>query len=259
MITIKKAEEIAAIKTGGKILAEILSELVKAAKIGIKTIELDELAEKLILARGGVPAFKNYKEGVNEIPFPGTICASVNNELVHGAPGNYQLQNGDILSIDIGMKYPATGTGYFTDMAVTIPIGKISAATRKLIKVTEKSLAIGISQIKEGNYISDIGSAIQKYVEAEGFSIVRQLVGHGVGYAVHEDPRIPNYFDAKQKPVRLEAGMVLAIEPMVNVGKPAVIFSPNSWAVFTADGQLCAHFEHTVAVTKGGVEILTKI
>lgn len=259
MATIKKPEEIAVIAQGGKILAEVLEEVIKAAKIGVTTLELDALAEKLIIERGGVPSFKNYKELVDEVPFPGTICASVNNELVHGAPGSYKLQNGDILSIDIGMKYPASGRGYFTDLTKTIPIGRISALAKKVIKVTEKSLQIGISQIKDGAALSDIGLAIQKYVEGQGFSVVRQLVGHGVGYAVHEDPRVPNFYDERYKDFKLKAGMVLAIEPMVNVGNPNVIFSPNSWAVFTADGKLCAHFEHTVVVTKTGAEIVTKI
>ncbi len=256
MVTLKKPNEIKTLREGGKILAEILVELVKQSRPGIKTIELDQLAEKLILDKGGIPSFKNYKDGPEEIPFPGSICASVNNQLVHTPPSNYILQNGDIFSIDIGMRYPALD-GYFTDLAVTIPIGKISALARKLLKVTEKSLTLGIAQIKEGNNLSDISRAIQKYVESQGFAVVRQLVGHGVGYQVHEEPRIPNYFDPKQKDLKLKAGMVLAIEPMVNIGDSRVIFSPNSWEVVTADGSLCAHFEHTVAVTKDGAEVLT--
>ena len=259
MITKKSPNEIEVLRVGGKILAEILAELIRQAKPGVKTIELDELAEKLIIEKGGVPSFKNYKSYPDEVPFPSTICASVNNQLVHSPPGDYKLQNGDILSIDIGMKYPAFGVGYFTDLAATIPIGKIPALTRKLLKVTEKSLALGISQIKAGNHLFDISKTIQKYVESQGFSVVRQLVGHGVGYQVHEEPRIPNFFDPKQKDIKLESGMVLAIEPMVNIGAPAVIFSPTSWAVVTADGSLCAHFEHTVVVTEDGYEIITKL
>jgi len=258
MITRKSPNEIEVLRTGGKILAEILAELVRQAKPGVKTILLDELAEKLIIEKGGVPSFKNYRSDPDEIPFPGTICASINNQLVHTPPGVYELQNGDIFTIDIGMKYPAKD-GYFTDMATTIPIGRIPALTRKLLKVTEKSLALGISQIRAGNHLSDISKTIQKYVEAQGFSVVRQLVGHGVGYKVHEEPRIPNYFDSKYKDIRLESGMVLAIEPMVNIGAPEIIFSPNSWAVVTADGSLCAHFEHTVVVTENGHDIITKI
>jgi methionyl aminopeptidase len=258
MVTIKKPKEIEILKTGGKILADVLSELVTKAKPGIKTIELDKLAEKLITQKGGIPSFKNYKSLPKELPFPTSICASVNNQLVHTPASNQQLKNGDILSIDIGMKYPAKGKGYFTDMAVTISIGKVSALTRKLIKVTKKALAIGISQIKPGNKISDISRAIQTYVEAEGFSVVRQLVGHGVGYEVHEEPRIPNYIDPKQKNPILKEGMILALEPMVNVGESAVKSLSDGWTVVTADNKLCAHFEHTVAVTKTGSEILTK-
>jgi len=257
MATIKKPEEIKIIRAGGRILAAVLRELVAAAKPGVKTIELDELAERLILDRGGVPAFKNYCGGDDEPPFPTTICSSVNEQLVHTPAGDYVLKNGDILSIDIGMKYPAQGRGYFTDMATTIPIGEVSAVAKKVMKVTRQALALGLAQVKAGNYISDIGKAIQPYVEAQGFSVVRQLVGHGVGYAVHEEPRIPNYFDPKMKAVKMEAGMVLAVEPMVNVGHHAIKTGADGWTVTTADEKLCAHYEHTVTVTKDGCEILT--
>jgi len=258
MVTIKKPKEIEVLRQGGKILAGVLAELVKKAEPGLRTTELDKLAEKLIKQKGGVPSFKNYQGRGEAIPYPATICASVNNQLVHTPPSNYELKNGDILSIDLGMKYPAEGKGYFTDMATTIAIGKISPLARKLLKVTQKSLLEGIAQIKEGNNLSDISRAIQKYAESQGFSVVRQLVGHGVGYEVHEEPRIPNYVDSKYKDVKLKAGMVLAIEPMVNVGEAAVKSLNDGWTVVTADGKLCAHFEHTVVVTKDGVEILTK-
>ncbi len=190
-------------------------------------------------------------------PFPTTICASVNHQLVHTPAGSYVLKNGDILSIDIGMKYPAAGRGYFTDMATTIPIGEVSALAKKVMKVTRQALTLGLAQVKAGNHISDIGKAIQPYVEAQGFSVVRQLVGHGVGYEVHEEPRIPNFYDSRMKDVEMKAGMVLAIEPMVNVGHYAIKTGDDGWTVTTADEKLCAHFEHTVAVTKDGCEILT--
>jgi len=259
MVTIKTPEEINIIRQGGKILAEILAELVRQAMPGVKTIELDKLAEELMIKKGGVPAFKNYRDNESDDPFPTTICASVNNQLVHGRADEYELKEGDILSIDIGIKYPGQDAGYFTDMAVTIPIGRVPEITQKLLLITEQSLYLGIKQVKAGNRLSDISKAIQKKVEDNGFSVVRQLVGHGVGYQVHEDPKIPNYYDERNKDLILKEGMVLAIEPMVNVGKPEVITGDDGWTVITVDGSLCAHFEHTVAVTKDGAEILTQI
>ncbi|MAF14333.1 MAG: type I methionyl aminopeptidase [Parcubacteria group bacterium] len=256
MNTIKKPEEVQTIRQGGKILANILAQLVDKAKPGVRTIELDELAEKLILESGGIPAFKHYHDKPEDTPYPCTICASVNHQLVHTPASNYELKEGDILSIDIGMKYPKEG-GLFTDMAVTIPIGKIPESTQKLLDVTRESLVKGIAQVKPGNYISDISKAVQNYVEPFGFSIVRQLVGHGVGYQVHEEPRVPNYFNSKQPVVELKEGMVIAIEPMVNVGDPAVKTDSDGLTIVPVDGRLCAHFEHTVAVTKDGFQILT--
>lgn len=253
----KKPEEVRMIREGGKILAAILKQLVVAAKAGLTTAELDRLAEHLIIGAGGVPAFKHYTSDPSEPPFPTTICASVNDQLVHTPASDYVLKDGDILSIDIGMRYPGTGRGFYTDMAITIPIGKISALNRKLLKVTKESLELGIKQVKPGNYVSDISRAVQSYVEANGYSVVRQLVGHGVGYEVHEEPRIPNYIDSRQPKVELVEGMVIAIEPMVNIGGPAIKTLEDGWTIVTADGSLCAHFEHTVAVTKTGVEILT--
>ena len=259
MVTIKTTQEIAIIKEGGQILAQILAELLAMAKPGVATIEIDRRAEKLIAERGGLPAFKNYQGDPKESPFPTTICASVNTQLVHTPASQYKLQSGDILTIDIGMKYPAEGVGYYTDMATTIAIGEVPDSIKKLLKVTEQSLNVGINQIKEGNHISDISKAIQKYVESNDFSVVRQLVGHGVSYQVHEDPRIPNFYNSRSKDTELKAGMVLAIEPMVNVGDPAVRSLDDGWTIVTADGKLCAHFEHTVAVTKDGYEILTQL
>ena len=259
MITIKKPEEIKTLRQGGRILAIVLQTLVETAKAGITTKELDDLAEELIIKAGGVPAFKNYCGGEDEPPFPSTICSSVNHQLVHTPAGDYVLKNGDILSIDIGMKYPGIGKGFYTDMATTIPIGEVTAVAKKVMKVTKHALSLALAQVKDGNHISDIGKSIQPYVEGQGFSVVRQLVGHGVGYAVHEDPRIPNYYDPKMKEVEMKAGMGLAIEPMVNVGHYAIKTGDDGWTVTTADEKLCAHFEHTVAVTKDGCEILTQV
>lgn len=257
MITVKTTEEIEIIRQGGKLLAQALDKVLAAAKPGVTTRELDELAEKLIIESGGVPAFKHYKEG-DEPPFPSTICASVNQQLVHTPASDYQLQDGDLLTVDIGMKYPAQGKGFFTDMARTIGIGKISPEAQKLIDVTRDSLEKGLAQVKAGNTVKDISKAVQDYIESHGFAVVRQLVGHGVGYAVHEEPRVPNFVDPRHTKVELKTGMVLAIEPMVNAGSFEVTTSDDGWTVETLDGSLSAHFEDTVAVTEKGVSILTR-
>jgi methionyl aminopeptidase len=256
MITYKTPQEVKTIGQGGKLLAAILLKLKEASRPGITTYEIDLLAEELILQAGGIPAFKNYQEK-GMPPFPTTICTSVNEQLVHTPAGNYKLKEGDILSIDIGMKYPE-GKGLFTDMAITFPIGQVPLEVNHLIKATKDALDLGINQVMPGNYISDISKAVQTYVEKEGFNVVRQLVGHGVGYQVHEEPRVPNYIDKNQPKVELKEGMVLAIEPMVNVGDPEIKTLDDGWTIVTGDGKLCAHFEHTVAVTKDGVEVLTK-
>ncbi|OGY46744.1 MAG: type I methionyl aminopeptidase [Candidatus Buchananbacteria bacterium RIFCSPLOWO2_01_FULL_46_12] len=257
MITIKKPEEIAVIAQGGKILAEVLSAVAKKAVPGVKTIELDQLAEQLIIQHGGIPSFKNYRSRHDDPAFPTTLCTSVNEQLVHVPASDYVLKKGDMLNIDIGMKYPAEG-GFFTDMAITVPVGPISALAKKLIKVTRRSLELGIAQVKPGNFISDIARAIQTYVESQGFSVVRQLVGHGVGYQVHEEPMIPNYVDNRQKKVELQPGMVIAIEPMVSAGDYAIKTLEDQWSVVMADGSLGAHFEHTIVVTPDGHKVLTQ-
>ncbi len=259
MSMIKKSEEIKVIRAGGKILAAILGQLVNEAKPGVKTIDLDQLAEKLILEKGGVPSFKNYRDHKDDPPFPTTICASVNDQLVHTPASDYVLKSGDILSIDIGMKYPDSDPGFYTDMAVTVPIGNISPLAQKLINVTTESFFVGLKKVKAGNHLPDVSRAIQAYVERHDFSVVRSLVGHGVGYQVHEEPRVPNYFDPKQPNLVLQAGMVLAIEPMVNVGGYEIKTLDDGWTIATSDGKLCAHYEHTVVVTKTGCEILTAI
>jgi len=256
MITIKKEEEIKIIREGGKILAEVLAEVIKKAKPGVRTIELDQLAEELIIKKGGIPSFKNYRNSIHEPAFPTTLCTSVNEQLVHVPASDYVLKNGDMLNIDIGMKYPASD-GFFTDMAATIPIGRVSQLARKLMKATRISLERGIAQVKPGNYISDISRAVQAYAESQGFSVVRDLVGHGVGYKVHEEPRIPNYVDKSQPAIKLKEGMVLAIEPMISAGNYPIKVLEDEWSIIMADGSLGAHFEHTVVVTKSGCEILT--
>jgi methionyl aminopeptidase len=219
---------------------------------GISTWELNEFAEAAIVAVGGRPAFK----GVGDDPanlFPAGLCTSVNDVVVHGIPSKKEiLRDGDIIGLDIGMEY----RGRYTDTAITVPVGKVSPEVQNLLDVAEHALAAGIAQAVAGNTTGDIGSAIQQYVERHGFSVVRDLVGHGVGYTVHEDPQVPNYGRAGSG-TKLVAGMVLAIEPMVNAGKYAVSFDEDGWTILTADGSKSAHFEHTIVVGKRKVEILT--
>jgi methionyl aminopeptidase len=257
-ITIKTEEEIKIMREGGKILATILRKLKEAVQPGISTGELNELAEKLIYENGGEPSFKGYRSSPEDRPFPTTLCTSINEEVVHApALPSRVLREGDIICLDLGLKYPADETGLFTDAAITVPVGKISQEAENLIKVTKQALTIGIAQVRPGNFIHHIGRAIQKYVEGQGFSVVRDLVGHGVGHKVHESPRVPNFFDPKFGSVKLVEGMTICIEPMVCVGSWQVKTLPDGWTVVTADGKLAAHFEHTVAVTKSGYEILT--
>ncbi|KKR48462.1 MAG: Methionine aminopeptidase [Candidatus Magasanikbacteria bacterium GW2011_GWC2_40_17] len=255
-IAIKSPEEIEKIKEGGCLLGNILRDLGKMVKPGISTADLEKKAEELILKVGGRPAFKYYHER-GEIPFPTILCTSVNDEVVHvpSVPGKI-LQNGDIIGIDIGMEYPAVN-GFFTDTAITVAVGKISKDVAKLMEVTRKALFIGIKEVKPGSKISEIGKAIEHYVSRFGFGIVRDLVGHGVGYAVHEEPRIPNYYDRALDKIEIKEGMVLAIEPMINLGSWKVKEGDDGFAIKTADGSFSAHFEHTVVVTKNGCEIVT--
>lgn len=255
MIIIKTPEEILIMKKCGKILANVLDTVSKNVSPGISTKELDLLAEKLIKEAGGSPAFLNYTiEGEEDNPYPGTLCTSVNSEVVHGIPSkNMILKKGDIIGLDIGMYY----NGLCTDTAKTVPVGKISEDNIILLDVTKKALAKGIAKVKSGGKIGDIGAVIQQYVEGEGFSIVKQLVGHGVGKDIHEEPRIPNYGTAGTG-IKLEEGMTIAIEPMVNVGEDLVQTEEDGWTVITADKSLSAHFEHTVVVTRKGCTILTE-
>lgn len=254
MIIIKSEKEIATMREGGKILAFVMEQLGREVAVGKNTFAIDALAEKLILEAGGTPIFKGYgKESGN--PFPATICASINDEIVHGIPSKTRiLRDGDIFKIDIGMRYK----GMVTDMARTFAVGKISIEAQKIVDVTRECLNVGIEKIKAGQPLSDYSIAVQQYVEAQGFSVVRDLVGHGVGKQLHEDPHIPNY-KSNEREIILKEGMTLALEPMINVGTYRIKLKPDNWTYATVDGKLSAHFEDTVVVTKDGAEILTRI
>ncbi|PFG02695.1 type I methionyl aminopeptidase [Bacillus sp. es.036] len=247
MIICKTPRELDIMREAGRIVALTHQELQKHIKPGVTTKELDTIADRFIRQLDAIPSFKGYNG------FTGSICASVNEELVHGIPGDRVLAEGDIISIDIGAKY----NGYHGDSAWTYPVGTISEQDERLLKVTEESLYKGLDEAKAGRRLSDISHAIQAYAEAEGFSIVREYVGHGVGQDLHEDPQIPHYGPPGKGP-RLKQGMVLAVEPMVNMGSRYVRTLSDNWTVVTTDGKNCAHFEHTIAVTEEGYEILTK-
>lgn len=264
MALIKTRQEINQILQGGKIIGGILEELSKMVKPGISTAFIDAAAERLIVAAGGKPAFKNYKNHPHDNPFPSTICASLNDEIVHGiAREDVVLKEGDVFKIDIGMEWPVgnkNSSGYFTDTALTVVVGrKISKETQKLLEVTAGALEVGIKAAKPGNTVADIGRAIQSYVESQGtYGIVRDLVGHGVGHAVHEDPMIPNYYDRKMEKIVLKPGMVIAIEPMISLGDWQVESGADGWTIVMSDGSNCAHFEHTVVITDKGNKVATR-
>ena len=247
MIVCRSAAELERMREAGRLVGEVLTELAALVKPGVTTAELDDAAERRILAAGAVPAFKGYHG------YPATICASINDEVIHGIPsGRRVLKAGDVISIDVG----ASLDGYYGDSAVTLPVGPVSEDAATLLRVTDEALYKAIERVRPGNRVSDIGHAVQQHVEAFGFSVVREFVGHGIGQQMHEEPQIPNYGDPGRGP-RLTEGMVLAIEPMVNAGKPAVKVLADGWTAVTKDGSLSAHFEHTVAVTAGEPWILT--
>ncbi|OGF64098.1 type I methionyl aminopeptidase [Candidatus Giovannonibacteria bacterium RIFCSPHIGHO2_01_FULL_45_24] len=248
---IKNQKELKILREGGKKLAAILNEIAHHAVAGVSARELDALAEKLILKAGGKPSFKGYRTDNVLTSYPASLCVSINDEVVHGLPTDKVLKNGDVVGLDIGMWYK----GLCTDTALTVLVG---SGTNKLIEATKKSLEIGIAQISAGAHVGDIGFAIQNFLEKENFGVVRELVGHGVGRAVHEDPEIPN-FGKKGTGAELVEGMVIALEPMATDGSPKVKISPDCWTWVTRDGSRAAHFEHTVAVTKDGAEILTQL
>ena len=248
MIMRKRAEELEKMRRAGRVVGETLQILQAAVEPGVTTQELDEIAEREIRARGAVPSFKGYRG------FPATICTSINSEIVHGIPGQRALKAGDLIKLDCG----AIVEGYHGDSAVTVPVGEVSQEALKLIETTDRSLQAGIAEAKAGNRIHDIGAAVQTTAEGAGFSVVREYVGHGIGRALHEDPPVPNY----GKPgtgLKLEPGLVIAIEPMVNVGTFETRLLPDGWTVVTADGALSAHFEHTIAITENGPEVLTAV
>lgn len=246
MISIKSQEEIAVMEEGGKILAQIVKELVKKIRPGVSTRELERVAEALVLKSGGQCSFKGYED------YPACLCVSVNQEIVHAVPSERILKEGDIVSLDLGLLY----RGYHTDMAVTLALGKISPKVKKLVDVTREALRIGIRQVRPGNTFGDISDAIQRYVEGQGFNVIRDLCGHGIGQQLHEDPQILNY-GQKGSGEEIKEGMTFCIEPMVAVGEGKIKKSKDGHAYETADGSLSAHFEHTVLATKNGVKVLT--
>jgi len=245
-IIIKSPREIAIMREAGRVVAAVIEALTKAVVPGITTRELDEVAGKELKKHGAVSAFKGYHG------FPALICTSINEEVVHGIPGNRMLKTGDIISLDVG----AILDGFYGDAAVTLPVGKISAEAQRLIETTEGALQTGIAAARSGARLGDISAAIQSYVESKNFSVVREYVGHGVGRDLHEDPQIPNFGIAGEGPL-LKKGMTLALEPMVNAGDWRTKVADNRWTVSTIDGRLSAHFEHTIAITDGSAEILT--
>jgi methionyl aminopeptidase len=250
VIQLKSARELDLMAQGGKILAATIETLRSAVRPGISTGELDTIAEDFIRGHeGAVPAFKGL------YGFPGSICASLNNEIVHGIPSPKRvLKDGDIVSLDVGVGYK----GYFTDSATTVPVGTVSPEARRLLDVTQRALAAGIDAAVLGNHIGDIGAAVQGVVEESGFTVVRDLVGHGIGVEFHEEPQVPNYGKPKRRE-RLSPGLTVAIEPMVNVGGPATKTLADRWTIVTLDGSLSAHFEHTVAITENGPRVLTRL
>jgi methionyl aminopeptidase len=252
VILIKTSREIDHIKESCRIVAETLKLLKANIRAGVTTSELSQMADDFIQSNGGISAFKGYSQGGDSIDYPGAICISVDNEIVHGIPGSRVLKNGEIVSVDVGV----VKNTFYGDSALTVPVGEISADKQKLLDVTREALYLGIKQAVEGGHLHDISAAVQEHVEKNGFSIVRDLCGHGVGKYLHEAPSIPNY-GKKGTGVKLKSGMTLAIEPMVNMGSYNVKVEPDGWTVVTSDGMPSAHYEHTILITNGKPEILT--
>jgi methionyl aminopeptidase len=248
MVILKLPEEIEKARASNRIVAEVLSKLREKVKPGVTTKELDKFAEEIAEKRGAKPAFKGYRG------YPYALCTSINQEVVHGMPSSRSLNDGDIIGLDFGVCYK----GFFGDATITLPVGRVAAAALKLMEVTEQSLYAGIVQAKDGNRLGDISAAVQMTVEAAGFSVVRDFVGHGIGRNLHEEPQIPN-FGKKGRGIELKSGMILAIEPMVNQGDYKVVVLSDGWTVVTEDGKLSAHFEHSIAITEHGPEILSKL
>lgn len=248
MIILKSPEEITVMSRACSIVAEALKALKGVVKPGIPTKEIERFVEEIVRSRGAVPAFKGYRN------YPASVCTSVNDEVVHGIPSSVLLNEGDIVSIDLGVYLE----GFYGDAAITLPVGKVSPLAGKLMRVTEEALALGIEKARPGNRVSDISHAVQKHAEANGFSVVRSFVGHGIGRSLHEEPQVPNFGEPGRGP-RLREGMTLAIEPMVNAGGHEVSILDDGWTAVTADGSLSSHCEHTVAITANGPRILTKM
>jgi methionyl aminopeptidase len=247
VIVCRSAAELERMREAGRLVGEVLTALAAKVAPGVTTAELDQIAERMIVGAGATPAFKGYHG------YPATICSSINEEVIHGIPSTTRvLAEGDVVSIDVGAEL----NGYFGDSAITVPVGKVSEEAATLLRVTEESLYKAIAFVRPGGRVSDVGHAVQQHVEAYGFSVVREFVGHGIGQQMHEEPQVPNYGEPGRGP-RLAEGMVLAIEPMVNAGKPAVKVLSDGWTAVTKDKRLSAHFEHTVAVTAGEPWILT--
>jgi len=247
-IILKSPQEIERMRKAGKIVAIVLQKLKEAVRPGIKTKELDKIAYKEITKRGAIPSFKNYRG------YPASICTSVNEEVVHGIPGNRIIKEGDIISIDVGAKID----GFHGDAAITLAVGNLDREAEEIIHVTQQSLFEGIAAVKAGTHLGDVSSKIQQFVEGKGFSVVREYVGHGIGRDLHEEPQVPNFGTPGEGHV-LQEGMVFALEPMVNAGVWQTKVLDNNWTVVTADGKLSAHFEHTIALGNNGVEILTQV
>src|SRR3972149_1252389 len=257
MVIIKTPEEIEVLREGGKHLAAVLYKLKEKVTPGISTKDLDIYAEKLIRELGDVPAFLNYRPEAANTPFPASLCVSINDEVVHGIPNKKRIfKEGDIVSLDLGLKHK----GLFTDMAITVPVGKVSSSSQKLMEVTERALQVGINAAQGGNTVGDIGHAVESFGRAQkgNYGIVEVLSGHGVGRAIHEDPYIPNFGKAG-KGEKLFPGMVIAIEPMINLGTKNVTVDDDEYTFRTADGKKSAHFEHTILITEGGAEVLTRL
>lgn len=254
MIIIKSKNEIVTMREAGRIVYNTHQELKKHLKPGVSTLELDKIAENFIRKHGAIPSFKGYQGAAGAPPFPGSICTSVNEELVHGIPSKRKLKDGDIITIDIGAYY----NGYHGDSAWSYPIGQVDKDILHLLEATEKALFAGLEQVKPDARLGDVSHAIQTYAEKEGFSIVREYAGHGIGRQLHESPSIPNFGPPNQG-VRLRPGMTLAIEPMLNLGERFVKTLDDDWTVVTMDGSPCAHYEHTIVVTEDGYEIMTYV
>lgn len=251
---IKSDSEIDLMRSSGRIVAEVLSYIKDYIKPGVTTSELNKLIDDYIVSKGAYPAFKGYGGSRRVKPFPAAACISVNQQVVHGIPGSMVLDDGDIVSVDVGAEL----NGYFGDGAYTFEVGNVSDKVKKLLRVTEESLYLGISQAVEGNTLNDIASTVQAHCEGSGFGVVRSLVGHGIGSHLHEDPAVPNYYTPGNN-MKLRAGMTIAIEPMINMGTYKVVQLKDGWTIETADGEPSAHFEHTILITDSNPEILTKL